>query len=420
MTAAPVDRSISDIDLGSLSFWARPHEDRLAAFERLRQIEKPMYFGEPRVPGLRSGKGFYALVRHKEVTDALRNPQVFSSYPSVSIPPPPRWAKYIFGNSMVNLDDPQHGRLRRIIARAFTPRMLNKSEEDVTANVNRIIDRVIERGPGGDFITMVANPVAAGVICDMVGVPEEHRKLVIDRVHTWADYTGVRPGFLSSLRLAAKNTRGMLGLRSMVIELGKERRKSPKEDVISSLVTANIDGEKLTSMELGAFFTLLVTAGINTASNGMAHGLRLLTEHPEQRELLLSDFDRHMPTTIEEIIRYVTPGMRTGRTITTEHEVNGQRFLPGDKVVLYFLSANRDETVFTDPDAFDITRDPNPHVGFGAPGIHFCLGANLVRKEMTVAFRELFRRLPEIRAVGKPRQLRSNFENGLTELRFEF
>ncbi|MEZ0071087.1 cytochrome P450 [Planotetraspora sp. GP83] len=420
MTAAPVDRSISDIDLGSLSFWARPHEDRLAAFERLRQIEKPMYFGEPRVPGLRSGKGFHALVRHKEVTDALRNPQVFSSYPSVSIPPPPRWAKYIFGNSMVNLDDPQHGRLRRIIARAFTPRMLNKSEEDVTANVNRIIDRVIEHGPGGDFITMVANPVAAGVICDMVGVPEEHRKLVIDRVHTWADYTGVRPGFLSSLRLAAKNTRGMLGLRSMVIELGKERRKSPKEDVISSLVTANIDGEKLTSMELGAFFTLLVTAGINTASNGMAHGLRLLTEHPEQRELLLSDFDRYMPTAIEEIIRYVTPGMRTGRTITTEHEVNGQTFLPGDKVVLYFLSANRDETVFTDPDAFDITRDPNPHVGFGAPGIHFCLGANLVRKEMTVAFRELFRRLPEIRAVGKPRQLRSNFENGLTELRFEF
>ncbi len=420
MTAAPTDHSIDDIDLGSLGFWARPHEERLAAFARLRQIEKPMYFGEPRVPGLRSGKGFYALVRHKEVTEALRNPGVFSSYPSVSIPPPPRWAKYIFGNSMVNLDDPQHGRLRRIIARAFTPRMLGKMEEDVTASANRIIDRVLEHGPGGDFISMVANPLAAGVICDMVGVPQEHRKIVIDRVHTWADYTGVRPGFLSSVKLGVKNTRGMLGLRSMFVELGKERRKNPTDDLISSLVNANIDGERLTNIELGAFCTLLVTAGINTASNGMAHGLRLLTELPEQRELLLSDYQRHMPGAIEEIIRYVTPGMRTGRTITTEHEVGGQTFLPGDKVVLYFLSANRDETVFADADTFDITRDPNPHVGFGAPGIHFCLGANLVRKEMTVIFRELFTRLPQIRAVGTPRQLRSNFENGLTELRFEF
>ncbi|MBO3748745.1 cytochrome P450 [Streptosporangiaceae bacterium NEAU-GS5] len=403
-----------------MAFWARPHSERLAAFAQLRKIERPVYFGEPRIPGLRSGKGFYALVRHHDVTEALRHPEIFSSEPSVSIPPPPPWAKYIFGNSMVNLDDPRHGRLRRIISRAFTPRMLNKSEQDVTANVNRIIDRAIEHGPGGDFISMVANPIAAGVICDMVGVPEEHRKLVIDRVHTWADYTGARPSFTASLRLAAKNSLGLIGLRRMVIALGKERAKEPKEDVISQLVTANIDGERLTSMELGAFFTLLVAAGINTASNGMAHGLRLLTTHPEQRELLLSDFDKHMPTAIEEIVRYVTPGMRTGRTIKVEHEVNGQVLRPGDKCVLYFMSANRDETVFTDPDVFDITRDPNPHTAFGAPGIHFCLGANLVRKEMTVAFRELFRRLPDIRAIGEGKQLRSNFENGLTELRFEF
>lgn len=411
---------VQDIDLGSLSFWGRPHPERLAAFERLRQIERPMYFGEPRVPGLRSGKGFYALVRHKEITEALRNPGVFSSYPSVSIPPPPFWAKYVFGNSMVNLDDPQHGRLRRIIARAFTPRMLDKSEQDVTANVNRIIDGVVAAGPGGDFITQVANPIAAGVICDIVGVPEEHRGLVVERVHTWADYTGVRPGFASSLRLAVKNTTGLVGLRRMVIELGGERRKDPREDVISQLVTANIDGERLTSMELGAFFTLLVTAGINTASNAMAHGLRLLTAHPDQRELLVNDFDAHIGACIEEIVRYVTPGMRTGRTIKVEHEVGGQVLKPGDKVVLYFLSANRDDSVFADPDTFDITRDPNPHVGFGAPGIHFCLGANLVRKELTVAFRELFRRLPDIHAIGEGRQLRSNFENGLTELRFGF
>src|SRR5262249_45744882 len=162
-------------------------------------------------------------------------------------------------------------------------------------------------------------------------------------------------------------------------------------------VNADVDGERLSLRELGAFFDLLLVAGNETARNALAHGLKLFTDHPEQRALLMADFDGRIGAAIEEIVRYVSPIIQFRRTLTCDDETNGQSYREGDKVVLFYLSANRDEDVFADPDVFDIRRDPNPHVGFGGPGPHLCLGANLARRELTAMFRELFTRVPGIR-----------------------
>src|SRR5690606_23989435 len=205
----------------------------------------------------------------------------------------------------------------------------------------------------------------------------------------------------------------LFALQRMVISLGRKRSVTPGDDLVSKLVTANIDGERLSWRELGSFFALLLVAGNETTRNTLAHGIKLLTDNPEQRELLLSDFDKYIGGAIEEMVRYVSPIMQFRRTVTQDYDLRGLHLKPGDKVVLFYGSANRDESVFPDPDRFDITRDPNPHVGFGGPGPHFCLGANLARQEIKTMFRELFTRLPGIRAVGEPELLLSNFDNSV-------
>ncbi|MFD0660280.1 cytochrome P450 [Thermocatellispora tengchongensis] len=207
----------------------------------------------------------------------------------------------------------------------------------------------------------------------------------------------------------------------MVIKLGRERSESPQGDLVSALVTANVDGERLTWRELGSFFALLLVAGNETARNTMAHGVKLLTDNPEQRELLLSDFDAHIGGAIEEMVRYVSPIMQFRRTVTEDYDLRGLHLKPGDKVVLFYGSANRDETVFPDPDRFDITRtEVKQHVGFGGPGPHFCLGANLARQEIRTMYRELFTRLPGLRAQGEPELLLSNFDNSVRSQGFTF
>jgi cytochrome P450 len=210
--------------------------------------------------------------------------------------------------------------------------------------------------------------------------------------------------------------KAIIDLHRLVARLGRERRETPGDDLISALVGADVDGERLSVRELGAFFDLLLVAGNETTRNALAHGLKLFTDHPDQRALLMADFDGRIGGAIEEIVRYVSPIMQFQRTLTCDYEMSGHLYRRGDKVVLFYLSANRDEEVFTDADRFDITRKPNPHVGFGGPGPHLCLGAHLARRELTAMFRELLTRAPDIRAVGEPELLLSNFDNGITHL----
>jgi len=421
----------AEINLSDLDFWSRPQRERLAVFAELRRREHPTFFHELKVPFIKTGNGYYALVHHADVAEASRRSDIFSSEPcSNSVADLPGYMARYFG-SMINMDDPRHAKIRRVVSRAFTPRVLAKMEEDLQASAIRIVDELIEQGPG-DFVSQVAARLPVQVICDMMGIPEGLRGRVLEHTNTILglgdpEYTGGRE-YTSETGITRLGTMNALvrlmgagyELNRLAMKLARQRRKDPGDDLVSALVKENSDGERLTDQEIGSFFILLVVAGNETTRNAMSHGLKLLTDNPAQRELLLSDFDGRIAPAIEEIVRLATPVIQFRRTVTQDHVMNGQEYKQGDKVLLFYNSANRDERVFEDPDVFDITRSPNPHVAFGGPGPHFCLGANLARREITVMYRELFGRLPQIRSAGRPERLYSNFINGIKHLPCEF
>ncbi|RJL34678.1 cytochrome P450 [Bailinhaonella thermotolerans] len=392
--------------------------EREHAFELLRREERPAFYQEFEVSFAPPGPGYHALVRHADVLEASRNPEVFSSGDggATNIPDmPPDLAEY-FG-SMINMDDPRHARLRRIVSRAFTPRMIKKFEDDVEVAAGRIVDDLLADGPG-DFVTQVAARLPLKIICDMMGISEEHYQFVFDRSNVILG--GFDPEYVEDFdQAAAKLLTAGMELQRLVMDLAAFRKEKPTDDLISTLVHANIDGEHLTDQELGSFFILLVVAGNETTRNAISYGMRLLTTNPDQRARWLSDIDGHAPRAVEEIVRLASPVNFMRRKVTRDFEMNGNLYRKGEKAVLFYWSANRDESVFADPQRFDITRDPNPHVGFGGPGPHFCLGAHLARREITVMFRELLKRVPRLEA-GKPDRLYSSFINGIKRMPCEF
>ena len=254
----------------------------------------------------------------------------------------------------------------------------------------------------------------------MMGVPDSHYEMVLR--DTNMILSGSDPDFLSADVDEAVGQ--ILGagheLSELVTGLAALRTEHPADDLVSSLVTANIDGEHLTGAELASFFILLVVAGNETTRNAISHSLMLLTDHPAQRALLLDAFEDRIGGAVEEIVRYASPVMFMRRTLTRDYTMNGHDYHEGDKTALFYWSANRDETVFADPARFDITRSPNPHVGFGAAGPHFCLGAHLARREITVMLRELLSRIPDVSAAGPPDRLLSSFINGIKRLPCDF
>jgi methyl-branched lipid omega-hydroxylase len=427
MTAATYPLALEDINVSDMAFWQRPLAYRQQAFALLREQPRPVFFAEAKIPFIRKGAGYYALARHADVTEASRHPAVFSSEPcSTAIPDMPPYLARFFG-SIINMDDPRHGRIRRIVSRAFTPRVLAKMENDLQASARRIVDDLIAKGPC-DFVTNAAARLPVQVICDMMGVPEERRDMVFHHTnivlgHGDAEYTGMTADFgrWQTARALAKLVQVGYELHRMAMGIGRDRRRAaaagdPPSDLVTALVTANVDGERLTDQELGSFFILLLVAGNETTRNAISHGLKLLTDNPDQRALLLEDFDSRIGRALEEIVRLATPVIQMRRTLARDHVLNGTPLSAGDKVLLFYNSANRDEAVFDRPDEFDITRAENPHVGFGGPGPHFCLGSHLARREMTVMFRELLTRLPGIKAAGEPDRLLSNFINGIKHM----
>jgi methyl-branched lipid omega-hydroxylase len=413
------------VDLSDLEFWGLPVDERMAAFARLRELDEPAFFAEQKIPFIKAGRGYYALTRYADVVEASRNPDVFSSEPaSNSIPDMPRWLATYFG-SMINMDDPRHAKIRRIVSRAFTPKMLSGLDDDLHRITSEIVDGLIARG-SGDFVSEAAARLPIQVICAIMGISERHHPMVLARTNRILgggdpEYTGMEPKFgkLSTAGSLYRLVKAGRDLHRLAASLGRERRANPTGDLTSALVTANVDGESLTDQEFGSFFILLVVAGNETTRNAIAHGLKAFTDFPEQRATLLSDVDKYMPSAVDEIVRFATPVTQFRRTLTRDHEMGGHRFARGDKVLLYYNAANRDPSVFDRPDEFDVTRVPNPHLGFGGPGPHFCLGAPLARREITVMFRELFERAPTIRTVGEPDRLLSGFINGIKRIRYE-
>jgi cytochrome P450 len=409
-----------DLDLSQNDFWLQPPAQRHAAYAQLRAMPSPPYFNPPDSPIVTDDdRGYYALVRHVDVAEASRNPQVFSSAAgATSIPDLPAEFNEYFG-SMINMDDPRHARLRRIVSRAFTPRMIKKFEEDVQRTAAAIVDDLLSTGPC-DFVQQVSARLPLKIICEMMGIGDEHFEMVLK--NTNIILSGADPEFISQNMDEALTQILTSGgdLAALVTSLAGARQAEPADDLVSALATANIDGEQLTPAELASFFILLVVAGNETTRNAISHALVLLTEHSDQRELLLSDFEARIGPAVEEIVRYVSPVIWMRRTLAQDTVLNGHAFGEGDKVLLLYQAANRDSAVFTDPDRFDITRSPNPHVGFGAAGPHFCLGAHLARREITAVLRELMTRVPDIRAAGEPDYLLSSFINGIKHLPCDF
>ncbi len=403
------------VNLSDDAFWALPLGDRHAAFAALRRLPQPPFFPEPEVPFAEPGPGYYALVRHADVAEASRNPAVFSSGKGATsvVDLPVEFNEY-FG-SMINIDDPRHARLRRIVSRAFTPRMIRKFEDDVRRVAAAAVDGLLADGPG-DYVEQVAARIPLTVICQMMGIPESSHGMVLR--DTNIILSGSDPDFLSEDANEAVGQ--LLGagqeLADLVTELREARLREPADDLITALALANIDGEQLTSAELASFFVLLVVAGNETTRTALSHALVLLTENPAQRALLRADFEARIGGAVEEVVRMASPVMFMRRTLACDYSMNGQDYRRGDKVALFYWSANYDEDVFPDGDVFDITRSPNPHVGFGAAGPHFCLGAHLARREITVTLRELLSRVPDISAAAPPDRLRSSFINGIKRL----
>ncbi len=404
-----------ELDMSQNDFWAQPPAARAAAYARLRAMSPPAFMDPGENPFGTEERGYYALVRHADVSEASRNPGVFSSASgATSIFDLPAEFNEYFG-SMISMDDPRHARLRRIVSRGFTPKMIKKFEENVQRTAAVIVDDLLEVGPC-DFVQQVAARLPLKIICDMMGIGDEHYAMVFR--NTNIILSGADPEFISENIVEAQTQILNAGfeLGGLVTALAEERMASPADDLVSALVSANIDGEQLTPAELASFFILLVVAGNETTRNAISHALVLLTENPDQRQLLLADLAARIGPAVEEIVRYTSPVIWMRRTLTQDTVMNGNAYAKGDKVLLFYQAANRDESVFTDPDRFDITRSPNPHVGFGAAGPHFCLGAHLARREIAAVWRELLTRVPNIRAAGEPDYLLSSFINGIKHL----
>ncbi len=406
--------SADDIQVGDVDFWLRPPDEREAAFATLRR-ERPISFHvEPEVPLLGKGPGFWAVTRHADILEVSRTPEVYSSgRGGVNIiDQPPEFSEF-FG-SMIAMDDPRHTRLRRIVSRSFTPGMLRRAELSVERAAAEIVDAVSDQD-SFDFVAEIAAALPLKIICDMMAIPASEYRFVFDRSNIIlgaadpdyvTDFTEAVPAIL----------RAGQDLAALVERLAGERRSRPGEDLTSALLQANVDGEQLTDAEIASFFILLVVAGNETTRNAISHGMKALCDYPEQRRIWASDFERIAPTAVEEIVRWATPVIHFRRTATRDTVLAGQPIRGGEKVVMWYNSGNRDEAVFDDPYRFDVQRTPNEHVGFGGPGPHFCLGAHLARREITVMFRQLFSRLPDLQVTGEPAPLRSFFINGIKRL----
>ena len=402
--------SVDEINLADAAFWLR--DDREGAFAKLRR-ERPVSWHEPpedNAPFV--GRGFWALTRAADLLEVSRDTETFSSAQGITLadqPEVPDEVRRVF-DSMIQSDAPRHPKLRRLVAKGFTPGVIKKVEESVRDRARAVVDSVAEKGEC-EFVSEVAAALPLQIICDMMGIPDSHYRRIFDLTNVVLGAGDPEYGGDPVLAFQAGYE-----LNQFAQDLGRHRLEHPTDDITSILVHAEIDGERLSSDDIGAFFVLLVVAGNETTRNAISHGMKALTDHPDQRKTWVEDFSGVAPTAVEEIVRWASPVIHMRRTAARDARIGEVEVAEGDKVVLFYNSANRDEALWEDPYRFDVTRKPNPQVGFGAGGPHFCLGAHLARREITVMFDELFRRLPDIEVSGPPDMLHSAFIHGIKRM----
>ena len=411
-----VEVALGTFQLSDPEFWTAPREYREGAFRTLRRESPISYWEEWEFPDapIPKGPGYWALTAHEDVWHVSRNPQLFQSGRGVNIADLPMEIAEFFG-SMIAMDDPRHFRLRSIVSKGFTPKEIARVEQYVRDRAASVVDHLLSDFPQRecDFVLEVAAPMPLQIICEMMGIPKEDE----EQVFRWTNVIlGVGdPEFTGTFDdLIAAG----LGAFNYAQAMGEDRLANPTDDLTSLLMHAVVDGERITAQEFGSFFILLVVAGNETTRNAISHGMHLLTQHPDQRDLWWNDFETHTRTAVDEIVRMASPVVHFRRTATEDTVVGGQQIAAGDKLVMWYNSANRDEKVYTDPYHFDVLRPLQPNqVGFGAGGPHFCLGANLARREIAVMFDEIRRRIPTLHTIGEPDYLQSNFINGIKRLK---
>ena len=380
--APPPDVPLADIDLGTLEFWEWDDDRRDGAFATLRRESPITFFEVPEFAGFAGGAGHWALTTFDDIHHASRHPAIFSSIPTSTAltDVPAEIAEFV--GSMISLDDPRHLRLRKMVNRAFTPKVVARIEDSVHDRARRLVTNMTahHRDAHADFVAEISGPLPLQIICDMMGIPEEDEQ----KVFHWTTVI-LGAGDEEASGDFDVVVKAIIELAEYGVHLAEERRARPGEDLTTNLVQAEVDGEHLTSAEIGSFFILLSAAGNETTRNAISHGMVALTRYPEERRKWWSDFGGVAATAVEEIVRW-------------------------------YNSANRDERKFGNPWLFDVTRDPNPQIGFGAGGAHFCLGANLARREIRVLFEELRNQIPDIVATEEPAILRSAFVHGIKRL----
>jgi methyl-branched lipid omega-hydroxylase len=403
-------------------FWTRPAPEIDADLATLRAEGLTHHDLPPMDPDVAAmlpdtSRGFWAVTRHADILHCSKNAPLFSSASGITIlDTPPEFNEY-FG-SMIAMDDPRHARLRRIVSAGFTPKMLKRLEDSVQQVAAGIVDRVGDQGEC-DFVVDIAARLPLKIVCDLMGIPDSHLDFVFDRSNmilgaSDPEYAPESGDVLTALLTAGGE------LAALMEEVAESKRGGSGDDLTSMLVNAELEDDRLTHADLASFFILLVVAGNETTRNAISWGLQYLTDNPDQRAIWMGDFEGVASTAVEEIVRLASPVTYMRRTALEDTEVAGTPIAKGDKLCLFYLAANRDESVFDDPHRFDVLRRPNDHVGFGGPGPHFCLGAHLARREITVMFRELFNRLPDIEASGPPELLQASFIHGVKHLPCRF
>lgn len=400
-TLTPADVDLSDHDL---FVDAVPHD----LFALLRREDPVHWNPEP------DGAGFWAITRYADIKEVHRDWETFSSEVGGTSLQDLEPEHIEARKAMIDMDPPRHNQLRAIVAKGFTPRAVRAYEDAIRTLFRRLIDQALPKGEF-DFVAEIAAELPMRVFAEMLGAPQEDRHYLVelgDRMLGNSDPELQDPEEMERYRHLPFSSPAALEMFEYGRKLYDERRRHPKDDIVTKLVMAEIDGHKLTERELDVYFILLATAGNETTRHTISHGMLALMEHPEQMQRLREDLSLSQ-TAAEEMLRWATPVHHFRRTATRDVELRGQTIRKGDKVTTWFVSGNRDEEVFEDPDVFDVGRSPNPHMTFGPGGVHFCLGAHLARLEIKICFEELLPRLADIELAGKVDRLRSNFFNGI-------
>ncbi|NMO91980.1 cytochrome P450 [Actinomycetospora sp. TBRC 11914] len=419
-TSPASGREYSAIDISGQEFWDATAEEREETFARLRR-EDPVSWQRPvenAVAPDPEDPGYWAVVRHEDIATVSTGNDVFVSGQGVLFDQlPPEFLEMT--QSFLAMDNPRHNGLRKLVQKAFTPKRIQRISEQVEQAAQEVVDSFAGEPSGEiEFVERCAGRLPLRMFSAMFGVPEhlqEETAAAAQEIVSWADPEHLAGRDPSQVQLEAAQK-----LHRIAAEIVAERRQDPGEDLFTGLIEAEVDGQHLTDSEIGAFFVLLAVAGNDTTKHTSTLTIKHFTENPDQRDWLAADLDERIGTAVEEFVRYASPVMTFRRTAVTDTELGGRAIREGDKVVMFYSSGNRDADVFDDPGAFDLARSPNPHVGFGGGGTHYCLGNQLAKTMLRALFRQILTRVPDIHVTAEPELLGTNFIRGVKRQQVAF